>query len=177
MNLMSLLPPIYDDNSTMQDLQGILTEDINALAADFNEVIDQCFVGTATKLLSRYEHIYGVQVDVTKSDTFRRERILAKIRGVGTTTKQMIMDTAAAYSNGEVEVIENPATYSFIIKFVGTLGIPQNMADLTLTIEEIKPAHLSYTFEYIYRTHAELEAYNHAQLGVYTHKQLREEAL
>jgi uncharacterized protein YmfQ (DUF2313 family) len=159
MDLIDYLPPIYDGNTTMQELQSLLTTDINNLSTSFNTVMDECFINTATKLLSRYEGIYGLQVDITKSDVFRRERILAKIRGIGTTTKEMIKQTAAAYSGGEVEVIEHPETSSFSIKFVGTLGIPGNMADLTLTIEEIKPAHLSFSFAYTYRRWGELTAY------------------
>lgn len=174
MNLIELLPSIYENNGTMKELQSILSSDINKLAMNFNETIDQCFVNTATELLSRYEKIYGIQVDVTKSDEFRRERIRAKIRGVGTVTKQMIETTARSYSNGEVEVIEYPAEYRFKIKFVGTKGLPPNMADLTITIEEIKPAHLSFEFEYVYRTHGELKIYTHNQLSVYTHEDLRE---
>jgi hypothetical protein len=99
---------------------------------------------------------------------------MAKMRGIGTVTKQMIIDTARAYSNGEVEVIEDPANYRIVIKFVGKLGVPANMADLTLTIEDIKPAHLAYSFEYTYRTYAELNSYTHAELAGYTHLQLRE---
>ena len=174
MDLMTLLPDYYKGNLTMEELQSILNIDINTLASGFDETIDQCFVNTATSLLSRYEKIYGIQVDVSKSNEFRRERIRAKIRGTGTVTKQMIVDVAASYSNGEVEVIEDSTNYSFIVKFIGTLGIPGNMADLTLTIEEIKPAHLAYTFEYVYRTHAVLSGYTHAQLSAYTHQQLRE---
>jgi len=174
MELMNLLPGYYQDNQTMKSLQDILSGKINALASNLNETVDECFVNTASALLSRYEKIYGLQVDVSKTAEFRRERIRAKIRGIGTVTKQMIIDTAASYSNGEVEVIEDPANYRFIIKFVGTLGIPSNMADLILTIEEIKPAHLTYTFEYTYRTYGELSAYMHEQLSEYTHAELRE---
>ena len=79
-----------------------------------------------------------------------------------------------SYSFAEVDVIENPADYSFIIKFVGTKGLPPNMADLTITIEEIKPAHLSFTFEYIFNTHSQVSVFTHAQLTAYTHAQLRE---
>ncbi|PKM49577.1 MAG: hypothetical protein CVV02_15165 [Firmicutes bacterium HGW-Firmicutes-7] len=174
MDLMTLLPSYYAENTTMGELQNILSTDINILAANFDETIDQCFIETATALLSRYESIYGLEVDVSKSNTFRRERIKAKIRGIGTVTKQMIVDVAKAYSNGEVEVIEDNSNYRFTVKFVGTLGIPCNMADLTLTIEEIKPAHLSFDFEYIYRTHQVLSVYTHEQLSAYTHSQLRE---
>lgn len=176
-DLMELLPPIYEKNSTMEELQSILSLKINSLASSFDETIDECFVNTASSLLSRYEKIYGLKVDVSKSNSFRRERIKAKIIGVGTVTKQMIIDTAASYSNGEVEVIEEPGNYSFKIKFVGTLGMPPNMADLTLTIEEIKPAHLTYTFEYVYNTNSVLKNHTHAQLSAYTHYQLRNEVI
>lgn len=173
MELMNLLPPIYEGNKTMRELQGILTADVNNLAANLNETVDECFVETATALLSRYEKLYGLSVDVTKSDTFRRERIKAKIRGVGTVTRQMIIDTAASYSNGQVEVIENPDSCSFIIKFVGTKGIPANMRDLTITMEEIKPAHLSYTFEYVYNTWKDISGMTWSEAAAYTWEELR----
>ncbi len=161
MELINLLPDYYRGNKTMEDLQSIVSNNINHLDSNFKETIDQCFVNTATTLLSRYEKIHGLQVDISKSDEFRRERIRAKIRGTGTVTKQMIVDVARAYSNGEVEVTENPTTYNFKIKFTGSRGIPANMADLTLTIEEIKPAHLSFTFEFVFQTWDEFESYNH----------------
>lgn len=160
MGLIDLLPEYYRGNKTMEELQSILGSKINNIASRLNETVDQCFINTATDLLSRYEEIYGIQVDVSKSDEFRRERIRAKIRGTGTVTKQMIVDTARSYSNGEVEVIELPQEYKFIVKFTGVKGVPPNMADLTLTIEEIKPAHLTYVFEYTYLTWDEFERYN-----------------
>ncbi len=157
---MTLLPDYYKGNLTMEELQNILGKDINDLEDGLNETINQCFVNTASALLSRYEKIFGIQVDVNKSDDFRRERIRAKIRGTGTVTKQMIANAAAAYSNGEVEVIENSENYSFIIKFTGAKGIPANISDLTITIEEIKPAHLTFSFEYTWITWNEFDNYN-----------------
>lgn len=156
---MDLLPNYYKGNKTMEELQSILNMEINELVNGLDETIDQSFVNTATSLLSRYEEIYGIEVDVGKSDDFRRERIRAKIRGMGTVTKQLIVDTAGSYSNGEVEVIEDNENHSFIIKFVGTMGIPANMTDLKITLEEIKPAHLSFTFEFTYITWDEIENY------------------
>lgn len=160
MDLIELLPEYYKGNKTMEELQGILSADINNLASNLKTTIDECFVNTATTLLSRYEKIYGIQVDVSKTNEFRRERIKAKIRGTGTVTKQMIENAAKSYSNGEVQVIENAVDYSFIVKFVGTKGIPSNIADLTLTINEIKPAHLAFTFEYTYTTWNEIDEHN-----------------
>lgn len=174
MDLMEFLPPVYDENVTMQSLQGLLSDKINAMVSDTGTTVDEGFITTASALLSRYEKIYGCTVDVSKSDDFRREILKAKIAGIGTVTKRMLIDTAASYSNGTVDVIENPSDCSFIVKFTGTLGIPPNMDGLTNTIDEIKPAHLAFSFEYTYRTHGQLAAYTHAQLAAYTHDVIRE---
>ena len=75
---------------------------------------------------------------------------MAKLRGQSTTTKQMIRDTAAAFSGGEVQVIEDNPHHRFIVRFVGVKGIPRNMQAFIDMLEDIKPAHLSYSFEYTY---------------------------
>lgn len=177
MELMDLLPEYYRGNQTMEELQAILSKDMNMLANNYNQTVNQCFINTATTLLSRYERIYGIKVDISKSEEFRRERIRAKVRGTGTVTKKMMEEVAKSYSNGEVEVIEDNTNNKFIIKFIGTKGMPPNMADLTLTIEEIKPAHLAFGFEYVYNTHAILSQFTQTQIGNFTHQQLREEEI
>ena len=173
MKLMEYLPDYYKENETMESLQGILSEQMNGLESSLSTTMNECFINTASGLLSRYEKLYGLEVDVTKSDAFRRERIRAKVRGTGTVTKEMIAQTAKSYSNGEVEVIENNPNSSFVVKFVGTKGIPANMAGLTLTIDEIKPAHLSFTFEYTYNTWNDVKSMTWEEAGEYTWEELR----
>ena len=159
MDLTKVLPPYYDQNVSMQTLQKILSQVTDDLENGLSSTISECFVSTASKLLTRYENLLGLAVDVSKSEEFRRERIRAKISGAGTTTKQMIEDVSRSYSNGEVEVVEDNGNGRFIVRFVGMLGIPGNMADLKLTIEEIKPAHLMVEYEYIYNTWEAASAY------------------
>ncbi|ADL04011.1 putative phage tail protein [Lacrimispora saccharolytica] len=173
MDLMALLPGFYDANETMIRLQSILSSETESLDTGLSQTISECFVSTASAMLSRYESIYGLEVDVSKSNMFRRERIKAKIAGAGTTTKQMIINTARSYSNGEVEVIEDNPNSRFTIKFVGTLGIPGNLTDLKLTIEEIKPAHLAVTYEYVYNTWGNVNALTWEQAETYTWEQIR----
>jgi uncharacterized protein YmfQ (DUF2313 family) len=174
LKLMEYLPDYYTGNKTMENLQDMLNTSITKLAESLEETVDQCFINTTTALLSRYEKVYGLDVDVTKSDEFRRERIRAKVRGTGTVTKQMIAEVARSYSNGEVVVIENNENSSFVVKFVGTKGVPANMADLTLTIEEIKPAHLYFTFEYTFNTWNDILHMTWEEVGSFTWDQLRE---
>lgn len=130
----------------------------DALAAAIPDIINQCFVLTATWGLAFWEKELAIPTVESKPIAYRRSVILAKLRGAGTTTKAMIENAAAAYSNGEVEVTEYPAQKRFVVKFVGQHGIPPNMADLTNTIEIIKPAHLGYGYEYRYLIWDELDA-------------------
>jgi uncharacterized protein YmfQ (DUF2313 family) len=174
---MDLLPVVYEGNSTMEELQSILTADVSTMISNLTKTIDECFIDTASGMLSRYEVIFGITPNVSLSDTSRREILKAKLRGVGTVTKQLIIDTAASYSNGTVEVIEDNANYSFTIKFTGTLGIPANMAGLTATINQIKPAHLAFSYVYTYRTYGQLTGYTYAQLSTYTYQTIREGTL
>ena len=168
-----LLPDYYEKNETMRILQGIISDETESLGQGLTDTVNQCFPITANGLLERWERILGLEVDASKTPEFRRERVLAKISGVGTTTKAMIVDTASRYSNGAVEVIEDNPHYRFTVKFVGTLGIPGNMADLKMTIEEIKPAHLAVDYEYVYNTWSDIDALTWAQAVGHTWKEIR----
>lgn len=173
MELIRLLPDYYEDNQTMQLLQKILSGETDKLEDDLSNTICECFSATASKLLARYEKMYGVQTDVTMSDDYRRERIIAKLAGAGTTTKDMIREVAANYSNGEVEIIENNEANSFVVKFIGTIGVPGNMESLKMTIEEIKPAHLEVTYEYIYQAWSFISSLTWEDATTYTWNELR----
>ena len=174
MRLINLLPEtVYEKNETMKQLQDLLSAETERLEEDLSSTITECFMATASRCLTRYEQILGLAVDVSKSDTYRRERISAKISGAGTTTKAMLIDTASRYSNGAVEVIEDAADSKITIKFVGTVGVPGNMADLKLTIEEIKPAHLAVEYEYIFNTWDGCGALTWEQAADYTWEEIR----
>lgn len=151
-----------------------LGSETDALRADLRGLLDQCNVQTATWGLDLWEKQLGLPTEAGKDLSYRRSRILSKLRGTGTVTVAMIENVAESYVNGEVEIIENPASYHFDVKFVGIRGIPPNMEDLTAALEEIKPAHLTYAYIYVYNTHAELTPFTHAQLAAYTHAALRE---
>ena len=175
--LIKLLPDYYEENVTMQTLQEILSDETDKLDEEMESAVDECTVMTASEMLGRYEKIFGLESEAGKAELFRRERIAAKISGTGTTTKAMLKDVASRYSGGEVDIIEDNANNSFTVKFVGTIGLPPNMDDLTKTIEEIKPAHLAFEYEYVYNTHTSLKRFTHAQLAAYTHYQLRNEVI
>lgn len=118
------------------------------LKYNLNDVLNQLFIDTATWGLSFWEQQYGILTNINKFYEDRRELVKAKIRGTGTTTIQMIKNTAEAFSNGECDVIEHSETYLFTVKFIGIKGIPHNMQSFENILKIIKLAHLNYDFQY-----------------------------
>lgn len=139
----------------------------------FKDLLKQCFVQTATWGLVRWEKEYGIKTNYALPYEQRREIIMAKMRGQGTTTVEMIRNAAMAFSGGEVEVIEDNANYHFIVRFIGQKGIPRNMQAFKEMLEEIKPAHLEYSFEYRFVVWTELEAYKWTDVGAETWRSIR----
>lgn len=149
----------------------------DALRASLSDLLAQCNVETATWGLVLWERQLGIDTDVEKPYDYRRSRILSKLRGTGTVTVAMIKNMAESFSNGEVDVIEDAANYHFDVKFVGTMGIPPNMDDLTAAIEEIRPAHLTYAYIYVYRTWQMVGDKTWAQASAYTWQEMKEGTL
>ena len=156
-DLMSYLPDYYRNSNTVVELQTAFGYSAGELAGGLPDLINQCFVSSATWGLELLEQVFGLTTDKTKSYAIRREILKAKMRGAGTTTISMIQNMAVAFSGGEVNILEYPEEYIFVVQFVGIKGIPQNMTGLINAIEEIKPAHLAYRFKYTYTTWGALD--------------------
>ena len=97
-DLMSLLPWYYKSNVTIEGLQNSIAKELGKLYYNLEDLINQLFIDTATWGLSIYEKQLGLQTNLSLSYEERREIIKAKLRGRGTTTKQMIKETAEAFS-------------------------------------------------------------------------------
>ena len=149
-NLMAYLPEYWQGILEMKELQDCLGQEVGVVRNEVDNLLKQYFVFTATWGLEYWERELGVTTDATQSYSRRREVLIAKLRGAGTTTKAMIKSVAAAFSGGDVEVTEYPQENRFEVKFVGVMGVPPNMPGLMTSLEEIKPAHLTCSFSYTY---------------------------
>ena len=151
-NLLEYLPSFYHNSDVIKSFMESNSIEVDTLKAYIEDLSKNLYIKTATWGLDLFEEELGLVTDKSISYEERRERILAKKRGNGTTTKAMIKNTAEAFSGGEVDIIENFEEYSFIVKFVGVKGIPKNITLFKQMIEEIKPAHLSYELAFTYTT-------------------------
>ena len=149
-DLLEYLPSFYHNSDVIKAFMESNSIEVDTLKAYVDDLVKNLYVKTATWGLDLFEEELGLVTDKSISYEERRERILAKKRGNGTTTKAMIKNTAEAFSGGEVEVMENFNDYSFVVKFVGVKGIPKNLTLFKNMIEEIKPAHLDYELAFTY---------------------------
>lgn len=149
-DLMQYLPWYEQDSQVFKEILGSAGEELCVLEYYIKDLEQQYFIDTATWGLAIYEKELGLNTNLNLSYEERREIINAKLLGSGTTTKQMIINTAQAFSGGEVDVLELTSEYKFIVQFIGVKGIPRNMQSFIEMLETIKPAHLTYEFKYTY---------------------------
>jgi hypothetical protein len=140
------LPKYYDDSRIVANLIEREAAELQVLNAEIQSVLDQFFVDYATYALDRWERLYGIPTDPTKTIEQRRAAIKAKQRATGTTTLAMLRNLAQAYYN--VEITENPANYEIIINGVGTNGIPPNLDEFKRVVRDVVPAHIAVTFTF-----------------------------
>ena len=172
--LIDLLPPYYRESRQIAELETALGDLAKSLQLAKEDVFAQLWVDTATWGLDLWEKALGLSTEGGMDTDYRRSRCRSKLRGQGTTTAAMLQNVAESFSNGAVEIIEYPAEARFEVKFVGTVGVPPNMDDLTAAIDDIKPAHLAYTYIIIYRTWDMVAGMTWDQAGAYTWNQLKE---
>ena len=171
--LMQHMPKYYRDIVEIEELQNAIDLQLDELDIMSNEVLKQFFIYTATWSLPIWERIFGLTVgDTTSNIKERRENIISKLRSYGTTTKEMIARVAKAFTNGEIEVIEDNPNYSFTIKFTSIVGIPDNLENFKKVVATIKPAHLNFSIEFRYNTHNQVAYLLHNSLKLKTHKQI-----
>jgi hypothetical protein len=171
LSLITKLPSFYDNYIT-KPIQDSFTVEANSINDEVENTLNQFYVDSATYALDKWEKMLGISKNNNDIQT-RRENIKAKMRSRGTTSIEVIKNICEAYSYGEVEIIVNHSDYSFIVNFIGSIGVPKAFSELDKTIEEIKSAHLAHSYKFRYNNHEYLSQYTHEHLGQYTHDDLR----
>jgi hypothetical protein len=172
--LLSYLPEYYEGSSESVLIQMAIQPEVDAAWSGRDDLLLQLDPHTATWGLDCWESALGLQTDHTRDLEFRRTRVVAKLRGQGTTTVALIQAVSESFSNGQVDVREFAPEYRLEIHFVGTIGIPPNLEDLQAALDDILPAHLAWEFVIYYRTHEMASQYTHGELAAFQHTTIRE---
>jgi hypothetical protein len=149
--MLSDLPQYYDSVLEMRVIAQVEGDQVDHLLADIADQLNQRFVSSATWDLPAWEEELGIVPPTGQPIEQRRSVINSKIRGYGKFSGQLMRNVAMSYDNGEIDVSFDPASSTFTVRFVSTLGQPPNISDLQAAIAEILPAHqlVTYTFRYL----------------------------
>lgn len=111
------------------------------------------FIDTVIEDLALYERDLAIKTQQDLKYDQRREQITARTRAAfDQTTLQTIKNVASAFSNGEVDIHKTSVPGVYECEFIGTIGIPNNMAGLQEAIDLILPAHLEMIYKYKFQT-------------------------
>lgn len=149
-NLVFRLPQYYQDSLAVTELERVLGMEVDALRAARDDTLAQLWVEQATWGLDLWERCCGLPVDTTVPYSQRRQKVLAKLRGQGTTTEEMIASVVASFgfSAEQVRVAEHPAEYKFEVIISDLAGPPGDVDPIEEAVNEIKPAHLDWWISY-----------------------------
>ncbi len=138
----------YDDPSTAAILEALERAGTRLLTA-LEDYLQQLDVTRATWGLPLWEDRHGIEPADTSDLDARRSTVMAKIRGTGTATTELVQAVADAWKNGAVLVGET--TQSILLTFVGQYGIPSDIDALIETVRAAIPAGLliEYAFRYL----------------------------
>ena len=156
----------------MREIIGAFESELNALNIDVDDLARQFFVFEADKELRLHELDVGLSPDTAFPLDTRRGRVLSRLRGTGTVTREMIRNVVNSFIGGSLEIIEEFSKYLITVKFVGYRGVPENIESIKLAVGEIQPAHLVLEFEFTYANHSEIKRYTHRELAVLKHKEI-----
>ena len=144
--LEQLLPALYRTTPQDAELQRVLLDAVAQAEADKDDTIAQLFPSTASGWgLELWERAWGIPVDRTQLEERRRARVLAKVKGPGTTTLEKVQGMAQAHwPDCLVEEVAGAYLLRIVIVMGGDqVGCVPYLEDFWASIKELKPAHLA----------------------------------
>ncbi|WP_315080748.1 putative phage tail protein [uncultured Clostridium sp.] len=145
MQLKNYVPSFISGDKILSKVYEEQQKQIDSTNADIQDLINQCFVETATWGLDTWEKELGIKNNINYSYAIRRSRILAKLKGQGTTTIEAIKNICKSFVE-DVEVIEHNKEYYFEIDLLSHSGFPSGFDTLYDSIREVKPSHLGVNY-------------------------------
>ena len=169
------LPKYERTNRLINEILRAIAIELDQITVNTEQNYSELFIDTAIRALSIHERDLGIQNTIL-TDKQRRELIMAHYRAtLEQTTDETIKNVAAAFSNGEVEINPTDTDGLFEIKFVGSVGIPDNMQGLMNTLDVVLPAHLGVIYTYVYNTWGDISHLTWGQAASYTWDELLNE--
>lgn len=142
-----MLPAFVRNMAQMQDLLQTEQAELNRTEDAILDATDQLYIASATWTLARWEQLFGLPTNDSVPVALRREKILSKRNTRPPATAEFIRLTAEQITGQQVTITEQPGSYSFALHIHLNDIYSLDLDALRARIDEIKPAHLTYTVE------------------------------
>lgn len=146
--LRDLLPPRYLRSPEVCEMLDAVQPELDHIQDSIDDFLAQLNLDTATWALPLYEAAYGITPDAHAGLDSRRAAIKARLRGVGTMTRQALQTLVDAWADGHV-LVQDPGRRVHLV-FVEPGGVPQDLAAMLTELREMTPAHLPITAARVY---------------------------
>lgn len=145
--LMSYLPELYEHSPEMIAIQQAIEPELRLAWNKRDDLLLQLDPHTATWGLVYWENAFGLTSNEALPLELRRNRVLARLRGMGTTTKERLKSVVETFCPGcAVSVREHYREYLVEIGLTITNQAIEDSNGLTETLQLIMPAHLVWGF-------------------------------
>lgn len=151
MQLRNLVPREIIEIKDIEEIYKSQQVQLDKSEVDIHDLLNQFSVNTCTWGIVLWEKFIGILSDSSKSLEERKARVLAKIRGQGTTTIEAIKNICNAYADN-TEVVEHTSEYWFELLLESYKGFLTDIESLYNIIAEVKPAHLGVKYKLIATT-------------------------
>lgn len=109
------------------------------------------FIDTASENLEIWERDFGIKNAKALNLRQRREQVMARwVSQFGQLTRGKLKQIIETFSNAECDLVSDYDTCIVTIKFVGKVGLPDNIEGLKDVLNIVLPAHWDYKFEFTF---------------------------
>lgn len=151
MSMIDGLPSYYRKSQVVKDLYNAIQSALEKFEGDMDTKASNLFVLTASDL-SLHEKDVGLTSDPSIHEETRRAQVLARLQGHKLLTISELKSLINLYDKTGCSINEDFENYTVTIVFDGRKGQPYNFEQLKAAIDEVKPAHLNFKYEFIRNT-------------------------
>lgn len=141
--MMDSLPPYYQESPEANAIMHGNAWEIERKRAEAQDLLNQFFVSTATWGLDYWDRVLDLEPQPRMTIEKRRSRIIAKLGGAATATKEYLEGVINAYTrDGSAKIYEFNKEYRFEAEVTASQLLDAGV--IYREIDQLKPAHLEF---------------------------------
>lgn len=148
--MINRLPQYYRNSKVVRDFYDAVKKLLDKVSEDISAEDMRLFI-TTTDTFSLHEKDVGLS-EITADNETKRARVIARLQGNNLLTKAELERLILMYDKTGCTITEDFPNYTITVVFNGHKGIPHNFEQIQAAIEEVKPAHISFEYEFLINT-------------------------